>query len=315
MKFILPAQVAAQIQPHLPGEAQVVLATHQGELNGDAHDAEVCLYWFWQPTPVLNRMLQSAPAIRWLHTPTVGVNHLLTPALLALNPILTNGAGANAIPIAEYVLTMMLSHTKQLTKLQALHQDHHWLRGLELEELKDQTLLVLGAGNIGREIAKRADAFGVKVWGSRRHPEPMPYFERVVGSQQWQALVPEVDFLIIATPLTPETTGMVNAAVLQAMRPTAYLINIARGGIVDQTDLVTALQSGWIAGATLDALWTEPLPAESPLWTLPNLFITPHCSGFSPAVARRSLDLFLDNLNRYLSGIHLRNQVDIQAGY
>ncbi|MDM3847842.1 MAG: NAD(P)-dependent oxidoreductase, partial [Aphanizomenon gracile PMC644.10] len=132
---------------------------------------------------------------------------------------------------------------------------------------------------------------------------------------EWKELLPEAEFVVIATPLTSETKGMIDVETLRLFRPDSYLINIARGAIVDESALAKALQESWIAGAALDTVFTEPLPVESPLWTLPNVFITPHCSGNSPRVKERTVALFLDNLNRYHQGQSLSNVVDKTAGY
>ncbi len=184
-----------------------------------------------------------------------------------------------------------------------------------LQELANATVLIIGAGNIGQAIAARAKAFGARVWGSRRRAEPLPNFDKVVGADEWQTLLPEVDYLVIATPLTPKTKGLIDEKVLRSLPNHAYLINIARGAIVDEAALTQALSEGWIAGAGLDTVATEPLPPESPLWSLPNIFITPHTSAISPALKGRIAELFLDNLQRYKIGQPLRNVVDKQAGY
>jgi phosphoglycerate dehydrogenase-like enzyme len=261
--------------------------------------------------------LDAAPNLRWHQTTSAGVNHILTPTYLQRGIILTNGAGTFAIPIAEFVLTYILVHAKQVSTLLKLQANHAWKKSIELpiQEVLGKTLLIIGAGHIGQEIAKRASAFGMQVWGSRRHPQPTAGFERVVGTEDWRSLLPEADYVVLATPLTAETKGLFDAAALRSMRPTAYLINIARGAVVDETALITALQESWIAGAGLDTFYTEPLPPESPFWSLPNVFVTPHTSGFSPRITERTTALFLDNLSRYQAGEPLRNVVDQTAGY
>jgi phosphoglycerate dehydrogenase-like enzyme len=315
VKLILPTEVATEIEPHLPPDAQFVRVDSEGNLDGDASDAEVYLNWFYLKRTTLEKVLAAAPALRWQHTPSAGANHILVPSFLERDIVLTNSAGIHAVPIAEFVLTFMLYHAKQLLKLQALQSQHSWIRGLELQELMDKTVLIIGAGSIGQAIARRASAFGMRVWGSRRHPQSLPGFERVVGATEWQSLLPESDYVVVATPLTPETKGMVNEAVLRSMRSDAYFINIARGAVVDEAALLAALNEGWIAGAGLDTFCTEPLPPESPFWSLSNVFVTPHCSGISPPLSHRVLGLFLDNLTRYRSGMPLRNVVDKKAGY
>lgn len=315
VKLILPIEVAAEIGEHLPSDVQFVRADSEGNIDGDASDAEVYLNWFYLKRPTHEKVLAAAPALRWQHTPSAGVNHILTPTFLERDIVLTNGAGVHAIPIAEFVLAFMLNHAKQLPKLQALQAQHYWKKDFELQELSSATLLIIGTGGIGQAIAQRASAFGMRVWGSRRNPQPLPGFERVVGADEWRELLPEADYVVIATPLTPETKNLIDASALRLMRPSAYLINIARGAVVDEDALITALSEGWIAGAGLDTFCTEPLPPDSPFWSLPNVFVTPHCSGISPHSVQRTLELFLDNLTRYLAGTPLRNVVDKTAGY
>ncbi|MBN3951025.1 MAG: D-2-hydroxyacid dehydrogenase [Nostoc sp. NMS7] len=315
VKLILADHLIANIEPHLPSDIDVVGVDSEGNLDGDASDAEVYLNGFYLKTSTLDKVLTAAPALRWQQSPSAGVNHILTPAFLQKDIILTNAAGVHAIPISEFVLAFMLYHAKNLRKLQTLQDEHTWVRGVFLEELADATLLILGTGNIGQAIASRAKAFGVTVWGSRRHPEPLPNFDKVVGADEWRSLLPTADYVVIATPLTIETKGLIDEAALRSMRQSAYLINIARGAIVDEVALLTALREGWIAGAGLDTVATEPLPQESPLWSLPNAFITPHCSALSPPLRERIAQLFIDNLKRYQTGQPLRNVVDKQAGY
>ncbi|MDZ4876595.1 MAG: Glyoxylate/hydroxypyruvate reductase A [Chroococcidiopsis cubana SAG 39.79] len=315
MKLILPVEVASEISPHLPPSVAVVRVDSEGNLDGDATDAEVYLSWFNLKVTTLHKVLAVSPALRWHHAPNAGVDRFLTPTYLERDLILTNGAGVHAIPIAESVIGYMLAHTKRLSELYALQAEHHWKSHFAIQELKGATLLIIGAGGIGQEIALRARAFGMRILGSRRRPEPLPHFDKVVGADEWRSLLPEADYVVIATPLTPETKGSLDEAALRLMRPHAYLINIARGAIVEEPALLKALSENWIAGAALDTLITEPLPPDSPFWSLPNVLITPHCSAHSPKVAERSLALFLDNLQRYRSGIALRNVVDKRVGY
>ncbi|MDZ8221612.1 D-2-hydroxyacid dehydrogenase [Nostoc sp. ChiVER01] len=315
VKLILPDHLIADIEPHLPSNIDVVEVDSEGNLDGDASDAEVYVNGFYLKTSTHDKVLAAAPRLRWQQSPSAGVNHILTPNFLQKDIILTNGAGVHAIPISEFVLAFMLHHAKNLRKLQTLQDEHTWVRGISLEELADANLLILGTGNIGKAIASRAKAFGVTVWGSRRHPEPLPNFDKIVGVDEWRSLLPAADYVVIATPLTPETKGLIDEAALSSMRQSAYLINIARGAIVDEAVLITALREGWIAGAGLDTVATEPLPPESPLWSLPNAFITPHCSALSPRLRERIAQLFIDNLQRYQTGQPLRNVVDKQAGY
>ncbi|MCE2720650.1 MAG: D-2-hydroxyacid dehydrogenase [Dolichospermum sp.] len=315
MKLILPVEIAHEIEAHLPKNTIVVRVDSEGNINGDATDAEVYFSWFYLKPTTLHRVLDAAPLLRWHHAPNAGVNHILTPKYLERDLILTNGAGVHGIPIAEFVITYLLAYTKRLPILYQLHAEHNWQRGLPNIELFGKTLLIIGAGGIGQEIAVRAKAFGMRIFGSSRQSQPLPNFDKVVGANEWKQLLSESEFVVIAAPLTPETKGLIDLETLRLFRPDSYLINIARGAIVEESALTKALQEGWIAGAALDTVFTEPLPAESPLWTLPNVFITPHCSGNSPRVKERTIALFLENFTRYRQGQQLRNVVDKTAGY
>lgn len=321
MKLILPYEFANELQlqltPDLYPDIEITWVDRAGNFAGDPSDAEVYFNGYYLTQETLHKVLAAAPNLGWQQTPSAGVNHILTPTFLERKIILTNGAGLFAIPIAEFVLAYMLYYAKSLPLLQELQVQHLWKRAIDLpfQELFEATLLIIGTGSIGQAIAERARPFGMRIWGSRRHPKPLPHFEKVVGMNEWQALLPEADYVVIATPLTAETRGLINEATLSAMRPSAYLINIARGAVVDEAALITALQDGWIAGAALDTFCTEPLPPDSPFWSLPNVFVTPHCTGTTPPVTQRTIALFLDNLARYRAGYCLRNVVDQTAGY
>ncbi|MEH2423725.1 MAG: D-2-hydroxyacid dehydrogenase [Nostoc sp.] len=316
VKLILPIELAAEIEPHLPSDTKFVRVDSDGNFDGDASDAEVYLSGLELKPTTLHKVLAAAPGIRWQQTPSAGVNHILTPIFLEYDIILTNGAGVHAIPISEFVLTLILYHAKQLRELQADHDQRIWEKSwLVLPELANSTVLILGTGNIGQAIASRAKAFGARVWGGRRRPEPLTNFDKIVVGNEWHALLPEVDYLVVATPLTPETKALIDETVLCSLPSHAYLINVGRGAVVDESALTKALTEGWIAGAGLDTVSIEPLPPESPLWSLPNLLITPHTSAISPALKERIAALFLDNLERYRVGQPLRNVVNKQAGY
>ncbi|MHC5777779.1 D-2-hydroxyacid dehydrogenase [Nostoc sp.] len=316
VKLILPIELAAEIEPYLSADTQFVRVDSDGNFDGDASDAEIYLNGFKLKPTTLHKVLAAAPGLCWQQTPSAGVNHILTPIFLEHDIILTNAAGVHAIPISEFVLTLILYHAKQLRQLQADHDQRRWEKSwLVLPELANSTVLIIGTGNIGQAIADRAKAFGARVWGGRLRPAPLPNFDKIVGADEWHALLPEVDYIIVTTPLTPETKGLIDETVLRSLPSHAYLINVGRGAVVDESALTKALTEGWIAGAGLDTVSIEPLPPESPLWSLPNLLITPHTSAISPALKGRIAALFLDNLERYRAGQPLRNVVNKQAGY
>lgn len=318
MRLILPIEFSDMLKPHLPEDLEQIWVDGEGNLDGDATAAEVYFNGSYLQRSTFHRVLAAAPHLRWQHTPSAGADHILaSPLFQERDIVLTNSAGVYAVPIAEFVITLILNQSKRFAAVRSLQQQHRWHQeiGFEFNELTESTLLIIGAGGIGQAIATRASAFGMRVWGSRRRIDPLPGFEQVVGTEEWRSLLPTADYVVVATPLTPETKGMIDATVLQAMPPHAYLINIARGAIVNEADLLIALKAGWIAGAALDTFDTEPLPADSPFWSLPNVTVSPHCSGFSPRNDRRCADLFLDNLNRYRNSQPLRNVVNREAGY
>lgn len=314
MKLILPAQIRDRLAPQLPPDTSPVWVDSEGKIEGNPADAQAYFRW-WTGRSILEGVLAAAPHVRWLHTPSAGVDHLLIPALLERNLVLTNSAGVHAIPIAEFVLALILNRAKKLADFGQAQAESRWAREIEPEELFERTMLILGIGGIGQAIAERARGFGMRIYGSRRTPKPMDGVDKVVGQYGWRELLPEADYVVIATPLTDETRGMLDAAAFAAMKSSAYLINIARGPIIDEPALVDALRAGRIAGAALDAFEPEPLPADSSLWSAPNVTITPHITAHSPRMRERQIALFLENLRRFRNDEPLLNVVDVAAGY
>lgn len=252
--------------------------------------------------------------LRWVHVFHAGVETLLSPELSASGLTLTCGKGAHAIPIAEHAFAFMLAHVKDLVGHRVAQQQRRWDRHA-LGELSDRTMCVVGLGNIGREIARRATCFGMRVVGASRHARPVDGVDRVVAPDQVRAILPEADFVVVATPISPETDHLIGRGELAAMKRGAFLVNISRGRVIDQDALIDALASGHLSGAGLDATDPEPLPAESPLWTLPNVMITPHDSGMSDTVKERTVRMLCDNLRRYRADEPLHQRVDLRAGY
>lgn len=262
--------------------------------------------------------LSHAPRLRWLHTMSAGVERFLVPELIGRAGFtLTNNSGPYDIPIGEFVLATMLAAAKRLPHYQRAQDRAHWDQEQHLAELRGSTLVVLGMGSIGGEVARLACAFGMRVIGVRRRLDlpGIAGVAEVVPPERLADVAPDADFLAITAPLTPATRGLVSREVIARMKPTAWLVNIARGAIVDEAALLDALRAGRIGGAAIDAWWTEPLPPESGWWSLPNVIATPHVSNSSPRVRERTLALFLENLRRWKAGEPLLNVVDTRAGY
>jgi phosphoglycerate dehydrogenase-like enzyme len=317
MKLLLPDHLmdtlgdrVCQVAP----ECVVVPVSAEGEISEKIDDTEVLFLRWGLDRQVFQRLVAETSNLQWIHTISAGVEHVLFPDLVESEIVLTNASGVFDVPIAETVLGYMLAVAKRLPDFLAQQRDHRWEKQ-RLEELRGQCVGVVGMGSIGTEVARLCQAFGMTVLGLQRHPEPSEHADEVLPTERLPDLLARSDFVVIATPLTDETRGMIGAPELAAMKPDGWLINIARGAIVDQPALIEALEAEEIGGACLDVFVEEPLPEESPLWDLPNTILTPHNSWSSPHLEERAADLFLENLERYVAGEPLLNVVDKEAGY
>ncbi|MGC9333453.1 MAG: D-2-hydroxyacid dehydrogenase [Anaerolineae bacterium] len=302
------------------GEVAAALVDHPG--------TEV-LYTYHVPGDVVDL----APDLQWVQLHSAGADHILHSALMDSDITLTTSSGIHASPIAEYVFASLLAHRWRVPHWTRCQREGEWPSGRwELyarPELRGSTLGILGYGSIGREVGRLANAFGMRVLALRRSPgradrgytpndtgDPEGVIpERIYGPDSLHDMLAECDYVVIALPLTPDTEHMIGEAELQAMKPSAYLVNIARGGIVDEAALIQALCEGWIAGAGLDVFEQEPLPADSPLWDLENVLMSPHVAGFTPRYDERAATLFVENLGRYLGDQPLLNLVEKSKGY
>ena len=219
--------------------------------------------------------------------------------------------------ISETVMALMLALARHLPQYALQTREHQWKQVEGLVEISGMTMGIVGMGGIGSETANRAHyGFHMKVLAVDPKPLPKPAFVAELHSLDWLShMVPQVDVLVSAAPHTPVSQGMFDKALFRAMKPTAYFINVSRGKLVDTPALVRALQEGWIAGAGLDVAYKEPLPPDDPLWTAPNLILTCHTSGWSPKTIDRQMELFSENVRRYLAGLPLLNVVDKSRGY
>ena len=227
--------------------------------------------------------------------------------------MLTNAAGIHAVPLAEHVLLSLLYFWKDVPARRRDQRAHVWERYAG-RELRGATVLVVGMGAVGQEVARTCRANGLRVIGVRRRPVADPasvHADAVVHPDRLLEVLPKADAVVLIAPHTPETEGMIDAAALAAMKPGAVLINIARGQLVDESALAAALASGHLGGAALDVAAVEPLPTESPLWDLPNVFITAHSASTVDTENERLTDLFCDNLRRFLDGAPLRNVLEL----
>jgi len=303
----------AAVEGALPDD-EVITVERGGSLAPVAH-AEVGLI---PPDPERARaLLATAPRLRWLHTIAAGVERLLIPEIVDRpDLVLTNNTGAYDVPIAEHVVAMLFAASKRVHEHRAAQARHDWQHDLGHTELRGATLVILGLGSIGGELARLASGLGMRVLGVRRDPSrSVPGVERIVAPDRFGELVSEADYLAVTTALTPATRGLVSAEIIARLRPHAWIVNIARGAIIDEPALIAALQERRIGGAALDVFSVEPLPVDSPLWDLTNVIVTPHVSNSSPRVRERSLALVVENVRRFKAGEPLLNTVDTAAGY
>ncbi|HEX2540262.1 MAG TPA: D-2-hydroxyacid dehydrogenase [Caldimonas sp.] len=270
-------------------------------------------------SPPIDAILDAAPALQWIHQRGAGIDRIATPRLAASGLLLTNGSGNHAINIAEHVMGLMLAFARRLPALLETQRERRWKPPpvKSLFELCGQTLVIVGFGAIGSALAQRARAFGMTVIGVRRTAAgpSREGAERVVAMSGLDAVLADADHVVLAAPLTAETHGLFSTARFKVMKRGAYLCNVGRGAIVDHDALLAALRAGQLAGAGLDVTEPEPLPAESPLWTEPNVIVTAHSSGLTPHSFERYQALLLENLGRFVRGEPLLNVVDVQRGY
>jgi phosphoglycerate dehydrogenase-like enzyme len=309
-------------------DARLVMVSVEGLADGPLDDVEVMLRG-WLSSDAFDRILVRAPRLSWVHSATSGVERALTPAALERGVVVTNARGVFSQPIAEYVLMMILAISRRLPQLLELQRERTW-QPLEGAELRDVTVGIVGLGSIGRAVAALATAFGCRVVAVRRRSEGSPersasedgepspdaiVLDRVGGPETLPELLAESDFIVLAAPLTPETEEMINAEALALVKPGAWLINVARGRLIDERALLRALQDGELGGAVLDTFRDEPLSPASPFYDQANVIVTPHTAWSSGRVLDRSVELFCDNLRRFAVGEPLLNVVDPSAGY
>ena len=298
-----------------PG-TRLIPVSAEGIADEPVDEVEVLLRGWSLGSDALDRFVGRAPRLRWIHSVSVGVESMLTPCVRLRGLTVTNGRGVFNEPIAEYVMTMILAVCRRLPQLLELQRERTW-QPIEALELADMTIGLRGVGGIGREVARLAGPFGPSIVAVRRRIDAPPVRGiEVLGDLR---AVPELlavsDFVVLALPLTGETEAVIDDDALASAKSGTWLINVARGGLVDEVALLRALRGGRLGGAVLDTFREEPLPETSPFYRLPNCIVTPHTSWSSAAVLRRTFDVFCDNLRRYRSSQPLEYLVDLAAGY
>jgi D-2-hydroxyacid dehydrogenase (NADP+) len=310
-----PGWVLERMRAAVPG-VEFVHARTPDEGVRKIPDAEVVFSSVVRP-----EMLDAAGRLRWIHSPAAGIGGMLFPSLVASDVILTNSRGMHAETIAEHVIALTLALFRGLPTAVRRQSERMWAQeelsvpGPRL--LRGSTMGIVGLGGIGAAIAAAASGLGMRVEGIRRraNAELPPGVDAAYPIAAMHERLPHWDVVVLAAPQTHETQGLIGAPELALMRRNAILVNIARGKLVREVDLIDALARGVIGGAALDVVEHEPLDPASPLWSMPNVLITPHVAGFRPQYWERLADLFLENLRRYRANEPLLNVVDKQAGY
>ena len=268
----------------------------------------------------LSEVIAAAPRARWVQGMSAGAGQHVAGAGLGADELervaVTTSSGAHAGPLAEFSLLGLLHFAKHVPELLERQRAKRWPSVRRpVHELRGQTMLIVGLGEIGVETARLAKAFGMTVVGVKRAPSDVEHVDEVHGNDGLTELVSRADAIVVTLPITPETEGLLSAEVLAAVKPGAVLTNVGRGAVVDEDALVERLRDGTLAGAALDVFATEPLPPESPLWELPNVIVSPHVSALSELENERIVDLFLDNLERFLAGEPLLKRVTPDTPY
>ncbi|MBW6523724.1 D-2-hydroxyacid dehydrogenase [Sphingomonas sp. RHCKR47] len=312
MKAVLPAIARPLLEARLPDDLEVAWFTSPDDAKAMIADAEIA--WVdMQPTShVAEAIRASSPTLKWVSTIYAGLDAFPLDLLRSRDVTLTNGVGINAIAVAEYAVMGVLVAAKRYDEVVRAQDRHEWPKDAPGKtELADTRALIIGMGAIGGMIADRLRAFGVDVIGVTRSGR-----DGTLTPDAWRARVGEFDWIVLAAPSTDDTKAMIGADELSAMKPGAWLINIARGDMIDDDALLAALDARRIGGAFLDPTNPEPLPADHPLWRAPNCMITMHLSGRSQTkMFERAAALFLDNLAAYRAGQPMRNVADLDAGY
>lgn len=308
--------MSARILAAAPG-SRLIPVSAEGVADEPLDQVEVLMRGWSLGADVLDRFVGRAPRLRWIHSVAVGVEAVLTPVVLLRGLTITNGRGVFDQPIGEYVMTMILSSCRRLPQLLELQRERTW-QPIEAIELGETTIGLVGLGGIGCEVARLAAPFGPRLVAVRRRPGvgETPAGVKVLGGlDALPELLSMSDYVVLALPLTAQTEAVINEDTLRSARRGSWLINVARGALVDERALVRALRDGPLGGAILDTFRQEPLPENSPLYRLSNCIVTPHTSWSSRAVIERTLDVFSENLRRYRAGEPLNYVVDPAAGY
>jgi len=322
MKNLTLLVIASANDPYLPmleplrSRATIHIAPDTEGLAPFAAEADALLAWAPKRAE-LEKLLPLAPKLQWIHLRWAGLDSTLFPALVESPVPLSNARGVYSQSLAEFVILGALYFSKNVPRLLEAQKAHKW-EVFTVGELRGATIGIAGYGDIGRACAQRAHAMGMRVLAMRRRPalsESDPSIDRVYPRESLIEMIRECDYVVAAAALTPETKGMIGDPEFAAMKPEAIVMNVGRGPLINEAAMIRALQSGKIRGAALDVFEVEPLPADSPLWDMPNVLLSPHCTDNTPTWNEESMQFFIRNFEHFEKGEHIENIVDKHAGY
>ena len=301
----------------LPPDTRVTISTDPEKLAQAAPEAGVILNGEFKNPRLLQNLFPLATRARWVHILSAGVEHILSPAIVASPVPFTNGRGVFRRPLAEWAVGAMLYFLYDYRRLIRQQEAGVWA-DFDIEELGAKTIGIVGYGEIGRAVAERAKPFGCKILALRRKPAASagdPLIDRVYAPAEIDEMLAQCDFVVAAAPTTPETRGMIGARQIGVLKPSAVVINIGRGPVIDEAPLVAALEGNRIRGAALDVFTVEPLPEGHAFYKLKNVLLSPHSADHFEGWREKAVDFFLENFERFRKGEPLENVVDKHAGY
>ena len=312
----IPTSLVSAIRSRWP-QMHIVHVEDYAKLPAELPDADIFVGFFLSP-----EQFATARNLKWMHITAAGVSQMIRPDVRRRGIVITNARGVHTIPMAEHAMGMMVGMAHKFPEAiraqiaRRWAQEEMWNTPPRPSELRGRILVLIGLGAVGREIARYAKGFGMHVWAVTRSGRGDPNLaERIFPASDLDRVLSEADYAIVAAPETPRTRAMIGAKQFAAMKPSAFLLNLSRGSLVDEAALTDALQKRRIAGAAIDVTEREPLPSDSPLWALENVFITPHTSAATEELWDRQTNLLIENLERWFAGRELINLVDQDLGY
>jgi len=314
--WIAPLWFSQRLRSDFP-QVDVVQLPNYDRVSEEIGDAELAIAWSLRADQIT-----AAKKLRWVHSTAAAVHGLMTPELQASDIVVTNARAVHGPVVAEHAMSLVFAMAKRLPEAAKYQAQRHWAQQEICEtpplprEIRDSTIVIVGFGSIGTSLAKLAKALGMRVIGVREHPgKGSGLADAMYGFEDLNRALSQGDFVVLATPVTEKTRQLMNADRLAHLKPDAHLINVGRGVLIDEEALQHALRANGFAGAALDVTAVEPLSPGSPLWTMENVFITPHTAGFAQKMWERHYISYTENLRRYLAGEPLQWIVDKKAGY